>query len=107
MIPIIALISVAFASNAIIASAQDGSICPSELAFVCGVDGKNYSNECVAIGNGIIDFSYGLCPDSSHPQPCSAVGDAPVCDAVDETYRNQCLAEMDEILERKEREIVY
>ena len=52
MIPIIALISVAFASNAIIASAQDGSICPSELAFVCGVDGKNYSNECVAIGNG-------------------------------------------------------
>jgi hypothetical protein len=94
MIPIIALISVAFAGNPINWTVPGGITCPEEAAFVCGNNGKNYHNECVAKANGIVDFSDGRCPEPPRPVPCAGVAYAPVCDAVKKTYPNKCLAEI-------------
>ena len=93
MIPVIALIAVAFASNPIISSVPNGITCPPESSFVCGVNGKNYHNECVANANGIVDFSVGRCP-SPLPVPCAEFVYAPVCDADKKTYPNKCLAKI-------------
>jgi hypothetical protein len=85
MIPIIALISVTFASNPIISSVPDGITCPETFAPVCG-NGSNYLNECVAKANGITSFVSGrcieICPDIFKP----------VVGADGKTYSNKCLA---------------
>jgi hypothetical protein len=86
MIPIIALISVAFASNPINWTVPAGITCPEEAAFVCGNNGENYHNECVAKANGITSFVSGRCIEK-----CPFIF-KPVVGADGKTYSNKCLA---------------
>lgn len=72
---------------------------------VCGCDGKTYSNDCMAINNGVLRWTEGACDDGDTKvetcidstkikpnAPCVKLY-RPVCGCDDKTYNNACLAE--------------
>ena len=64
--------------------AQQPTVCTKEWAPVCGCDGRNYSNDCVAHSHGVSIRHRGLCQDASQAA-AGAVGakcgvkDAAIC----------------------------
>jgi hypothetical protein len=41
---------------------NEKAACPYVIKYVCGCDGKTYSNSCVAENSGIVKWTEGKCP---------------------------------------------
>jgi hypothetical protein len=70
---------------------------------VCGADGQDYSNACLARCNGVLASSRGKCEDQPRAEQlpvfpdkrdtCRCTNDyKPVCDAEGNQFNNKCLA---------------
>ena len=93
MILLLASNNVGAQADAEPAKATDEVACTMQYEPVCGVNGKTYSNDCMARVAGVEVADAGVCAVGTTPSNviCPEEPD-PVCGADDVTYENECRA---------------